>query len=410
MEKATNKRSVLPASRARWLYLLAGCAMLLLLGLIYAWSVFIQPLEAEFGWNRAETSLTFTLSIILFCVGGIAGGLLTKRISPRAVLCLAAAVICTGFLLASRVSTLTGICLSYGVCVGLGVGLAYNALISTISKWFPDKKGLCTGILLMGFGAGGMLLGSLAGGLMAQVGWRTMFVGFAAAFAALLFFGALIIRPVGPNDVLPAPPARALGAATAAPDVKTGQMLRTRNFWMYFIWGLLLVAAGLIIIGHAAAVAADLGAGSGAAALIAGFVSVANGLGRILFGALFDRLGLKPAMMCINACALLAPACLLLAFSAGQIWLLGLGFLLTGAFYGGVPTMNATFAASYYGNANFPVNFSVVNSVLLFSPLIGSYLAGALHAAYGSYISSFVVMLAFAVVGAVASLLVKKLR
>ena len=145
----------------RWLYLALGVGLLLCLGLIYAWSVFRAPLEAEFGWSKAQTSVTFSISMMMFCLGGLASGMLTGRKGPRFTLTACALFLLAGFAMASRIHTLPGIYVSYGGFCGFGVGLGYNATISTIMRWFPDKQGLVSGITLMGFGFGGMLLGTL---------------------------------------------------------------------------------------------------------------------------------------------------------------------------------------------------------------------------------------------------------
>ncbi|HZK61489.1 MAG TPA: hypothetical protein VFC41_05385, partial [Anaerovoracaceae bacterium] len=104
--------------------LVAGAFIYLSIGLIYAWSIFVKPLEAEFGWNRTETSLTFTISMISFCIGGVISGMLLKKKSGRFIIMLSAVLLAVGFLLSSRVETLLGIYISYGVFCGLGVGLA----------------------------------------------------------------------------------------------------------------------------------------------------------------------------------------------------------------------------------------------------------------------------------------------
>ena len=166
------------AKKQRWSFVVLGVGLLLCLGLIYAWSVFRTPLEAEFGWSKAETSITFSISMMMFCLGGLASGMITGKKGPRCPLVLCALFLLAGFLAASRVSTLYGIYITYGGICGFGVGLGYNSTISAVVKWFPDKRGLISGIMLMGFGFGGMLLGTLGAKLITALGWRKTFVLF----------------------------------------------------------------------------------------------------------------------------------------------------------------------------------------------------------------------------------------
>ncbi|NLW79309.1 MAG: OFA family MFS transporter [Ruminococcaceae bacterium] len=392
----------------RWLYLGVGTIMLLLLGLIYAWSVFIAPLEVAFGWNRAETSMTFTISIVMFCVGGIIAGIIAKKVSSKIILTASAVLLFAGFFLASRIASLAGIYVAYGVFVGLGVGLAYNALINIVTKWFPDKKGLASGILLMGFGVGGMVLGTLATSLMASLGWRTVFIGFAIVFAAVVLVGALVLRQPRPDELELFAKVMPATAATQAPDVTPGQMMHTKSFWLYFLWCLGLCAAGLIIIGHSAAAALDAGADIGSAALIAGLVSVFNGLGRVLFGLMYDRAGFKRTLMLVNISALIAPVMLILSAVTGQMFLLIIGFVFTGLFYGGLPTMNTTYVSNQYGQKNFAVNLSITNCTMLLAPFVGTYLAGGLRTSTGSYMWAFIIMLAFSVLAVFSSTILQR--
>ena len=122
---------------------------------------FVAPLEAEFGWSRTQTSAVFTISMIFFCLGGIVSGIIIKKKTARFILTVAAICLCAGFCCASSIHTVGGLYIAYGVLCGTGVGLAYNCNISTVLKWFPDRAGFISGLLLMCFGCGGMVLGTL---------------------------------------------------------------------------------------------------------------------------------------------------------------------------------------------------------------------------------------------------------
>ena len=138
----------------RWLYLALGTVSLLFAGIIYAWSILKAPLAEEFGWTASQLSLNYTLTMSFFCLGCILCGLMVRKIGFKLSMMIGAVLSGAGFFATGCLNDTIGILfISYGVLGGLGIGIAYNAVISTVGAWFPDKKGLCSGILMMGFGA-----------------------------------------------------------------------------------------------------------------------------------------------------------------------------------------------------------------------------------------------------------------
>lgn len=135
---------------------------------MYGWSILKAPLAQAFGWSTSALALNFTVTVCCFYLGGTAGGMLAKPLGERVTLLLAGVLTCTGFLLTARLSgqKVEMLYTSYGLLAGSGIGIAYNVIISTVSTWFQDKKGMCSGTLLMGFGASALAIGNLSGGLI----------------------------------------------------------------------------------------------------------------------------------------------------------------------------------------------------------------------------------------------------
>jgi len=391
----------------RWFYVAIGIVLFLFLGLLYAWSLFIAPLEKDFGWTRAQTSLIFTISIIFFCLGGIAGGFITGRKSPGFTILISAILLLCGFAASSQINSLIGIYITYGVISGFGIGLSYNAVISTVTRWFPEKPGVISGFLLMGFGLGAMLLGSTANTLIKAIGWRETFLVLGVAFGIVVFIGSrLLVLP--PSDyVFPKAVARAKGADIVGMEIDSSLMLKRPTFWKYLVWSVLSTAMGLALIGHAAPFAIDLN-GKEWVALVVGLFSVCNGLGRVSLGAICDRIGLKKTMTIINTTYLTAIALLIAAAVSKNIPLLLVGFMVTGLSYGGVPTMNTVFANSFYGKKYFPQNLGLVNTSLIGAAILGPYVAGTLRTASGSYLSTLYAMAILAIIAFVVNFLIKR--
>lgn len=388
--------------KARWGYLLLGVVLLLFLGLIYAWSVFRAPLEAEFGWSKAQTSVTFSISMMMFCLGGLAGGILTGKKGHRFTLVCCAACLFIGFAAASRIHTLMGIYLSYGVFCGFGVGLGYNTAISLTVRWFPDKQGLVSGVTLMGFGFGGMLLGTLGARMITTLGWRATFLMFAVVFAVIVLVCALVLRRADDGFVA-AMAAGTGGRRAACEELDWRGMLRRRNFWLCLAWAVILSAAGLAIINESTTYAAAfVGGDLTRAAALAGIVSVTNGVGRVISGQLFDTAGYRSAMLSVSAFYLAAAGLLALSLKTGSVPVLAAAFLLTGLAYGGVPPLNSAFTARFFGREHYAVNFSIMNMNLIAASYLGPVCGG------GSYGGTFLAIAVFAAAGAAVTLLIRE--
>jgi OFA family oxalate/formate antiporter-like MFS transporter len=381
------------AKRIRWGYAGMGVVILLFLGLIYAWSVFRVPLEQEFGWAKSETSITFSISMMMFCLGGLASGVVTGKRGPRFTLICCAVFLAIGFIAASRISSLLGIYITYGGFCGFGVGLGYNATISTVLKWFPDKQGLVSGIALMGFGFGGMVLGTLGASMITTLGWRTTFMYFGIAFGIIMIAGAFLLRSAK-EDFLSKLSTQGKHKAFCVENIDYHQMLRRKNFWLYFIWAIILSAGGLAILNISTSYAGTfLGDNLTQAAAIAGIISIANGIGRVIFGGVFDLKGYRFTMFAVCATFIAAGVLLILAEMTTNIYLLSIAFLVVGLAYAGVVPTNSAYIAYFFGQKNYSLNFSLINLNLIFASYLGPWCAN------GDYMTTFMIIIVFAIIG-----------
>ena len=388
----------------RRIYLLYGILVMLFLGLVYVWSVFIAPLEETFGWVRSETSLVFTISISSFCIGGIIAGVLIKKISYRATLYTSAFLILTGFLGATRISTLAGIYITYGVMVGSGVGLGYFTIVEMIAMWYRDKPGFCYGALMMGFGFGGLLLGTSAAYLMDLIGWRGTFILFGAISATLVFLSSIIVKKNPPEMELSSDNQRVLPVK----ELDHKQMVKEKSFWLFYFWGMFMVTSGLSVIGNAVPIAQEIGMPLSLATAMSGLISIANGGSRILFGSSFDKFGKDKTILIDSLIALAGTTAVIVALSTNSVPLLVIGFILTGSSYGGAPPITASFANRMYGLKNYTVNFGILNTMVIVGTFLGPALTGAMQVSSGSYLSAFYILLAMGIIGSVAGYLVRK--
>ena len=300
----------------RWLYLAVATVILLFQGLIYAWSLFRTPFsEIYTDWTVAQLSMTFTISISCFCLGGFVGGQLSKKLGVKVRFLITAVCLFIGFFGVSMLNpadsagSLTKLYIFYGVFGGGGVGIGYNAVISTITKWFPDKVGLASGIMLMGFGLGSLLLGSVVTGMVAAQGLFPTFKILAIAITVVMVVGAIIIKA----PEAPAAPAEAKAEEkeekSTAVSFSAGEMLKTSRFWIFFLWAIALNSAGLMVINSAA----NISLAFGGSAILGMVVSLFNGAGRIIAGNNFDRFGRKKSTLINVSFMMIAGILLVLA-------------------------------------------------------------------------------------------------
>ena len=395
----------------RWPYLLAGIIAMLFAGIIYAWSILKAPLAAEFGWSASDLALNFTLTMSFFCLGGFIGGLLAKQLGAKIVVPLGGVLAGLGFILTSRLSgaSVTTLYLTYGLMAGLGIGMAYVVTVSTVGAWFPDKKGFCSGCLMMGFGASTLILGNLSNALIASMGWRKTFLLLGIVLGVVLIVAGLIIRLPGADVVLPQPKAvKAAGKESfEVKDYTTGEMLRRFSFWRAFVCIVFLAAVGNSVISFAKDLTMSVGASAALATTLVGVLSVCNGLGRILTGAVFDAAGRRTTMLAANIVTIAAAGITLAATLMGSLPLCIVGLCLTGLSYGSCPTFTSAFTSAFYGTKYFSTNFSVMNFNLMGASFIATA-SSALLTSYNSYVAPFVMLLALSVAGLLLYLSIKR--
>src|SRR6266542_1536271 len=279
---------------SRWWRVVGGLLMNLALGSLYAWSVFVAPLEKEFGWKRADTSQVFTWAVVVFAISFILAGRLQDKIGPFAVSLTGCILLTIGFLLSSRTDSLGYFIVCFGVVVGIGNGFGYATPIPVMAKWFPDKRGLAVGLAVAGYGGGSAIFGPLASlYLIPKYGWRTTFVVLGVIFFVMTLVGAFLLKnpPAGyrPPGWVPAPASK---AAASTYEFAPGEMWRTPTAYYMWIAYALGAAAGLMVISQLVPFAKSVKVPSAALQVITLVIAAGgNAAGRIFSGWMSDALG-----------------------------------------------------------------------------------------------------------------------
>lgn len=395
--------------------LVVSTALLLFLGLIYAYSVLLAPLKVEFGWSVAQMTLVFALSICSFTLGSLAVGSLVRAKKNAVALLAGAAMLAAGFLgtaAASGTAALYMAYAAYGVVASFGIGWVYNVVIPMVTSWFPDKCGFAQGVCLMGFGAGGFVLGPVATQLYSVLPWRAALVGLAVVFAALVAGSAAGLKSPGDAEAaeLAALAAGAGDASAEATDdrfVSTGQMLRTPTFWLLYAFLFMLGSIGMGITGVGRELPLSLGASDLAAAVVIGFVNVGSGVGRLSCGIALDRLGRGRTMRIIGFGGTAATVVMIASLLSGSLAVQAAACLLTGMSWGAAVVTMPFVSRTEWGQANMAQNMAMVNTYSIFASLAGSFGAGMLYGVCGSFLPVLGIMTAL---GVASVLLADKLK
>ena len=368
-----------PLPRVR--YAVAGVSMQVLLGVVYAWSVFRGPLSAAYGWSNAQTVAPYRYSLLFLAVGMILGGIWQDRSGPRVVATAGGLLLGLGWALAGIIgNTPAGLILAYGCLVGVGTGFAYVTPIATLVKWFPDKRGAMVGLAVMGFGMGPLLFAPLLEMLLgadparfSSTIPRTFFVLAATCLAGVI--GAAQFYRTPPAGWQP--PGWRQTSAAAREQLPPRRMLATWQFYALWLVYFLGSSVGLTAIAEASPLVREM-ATSGAAlsgGVALGLMSIFNGAGRLAWGSVSDRLGRNCTVLAMCGCS--AFACLFLLRGPTGFWQLQAGLCLAAFAYGGYLALLPSLTADYYGPKHVGANYGLVFTAWgLCGFLVPGYFAG----------------------------------
>jgi OFA family oxalate/formate antiporter-like MFS transporter len=369
----------------RWWIATAAVCLQMSLGAAYAWSVFRIPLVKQFGWSIAQVSLTFNISFFVLGCSMILGGLWMNRKGPTVVAIFAGLLWGGGVFLASfSAHKLWWLYLTYGVIGGAGLGMGYIVPIAVLVKWFPEHRGLITGIAVGGFGAGSLLSAPLAGTLMQRVGLMPTFAYLGIIFGAVAVASGFFMRNP-PEGWHPAgwTPTAAQMAQRSDRDYTLPEALRTWQWWALCALMSINTMAGLSVVSQASPMFQEIGkVGAAAAASLVGFISIGNGLGRVLWSWISDLTGRKAAFLAMY----LLQAVLFWTFH----WIsspvtLTIAIFIIVVCYGGAYGIMPAFTADYFGARHMGPVFGLMFLPWAFPAAFGPLLFAYLREVTGGY-------------------------
>jgi OFA family oxalate/formate antiporter-like MFS transporter len=378
----------------RWLIVVGAILIQLCLGGIYIWSVFRKPLEMSFedgglALSPSQATLPFSLVLIFFALATIAGGRWQDKVGPRLVSSVGGLLLGAGMLISAFGKSFPALVIGYGIIGGIGIGFTYVCPVATGIKWFPDKRGLITGLSVAGFGAGALILAPVANALILNVGIFSTFMTLGIIFLVVVVLASMLLRN---------PAAGYCPAGWTPPETSKvtkeqfgpGEMLRTPAFysiWIMYFFGCL---AGLMIIGQTSPIGQELAGYSAATAAVAVMLlSIFNGAGRIFWGRVSDGLGrTKTLFVMFLLCGVTMLLYNVIPAFPPFYWI---GVAIVGACFGGYLALFPAVTADFFGTQNIGVNYGFVFMAYGVGGLLGPQFAARVLEATGGYWLAFVV-------------------
>lgn len=397
----------------RWAIAIAGMIVMICLGTVYSWSIFTQPLRASFGWSSTTVTWIFAIAIFSLGWGAYFGGRWQDRVGPRTVTLTGVVLWAAGYLLAGLGAKLGvwWMIATYGIIGGFGNGMAYITPVATVTKWFPDMRGVGSGMVVMGFGLGAFFYNQIvpriasfadaskaAGAYMKAKADPALAATAVAltpdqvqAILSIFVYSGIVFLIIGgacamllsnPPDGYTVPGARA-AAASAGRSYTTAEMLKTSQFYLLWLMLFINVTAGILVISNAVPIILELTkVEPKLAATSYGLVAIFNGLGRFFWGSISERIGRNWAFALIFG--IQAVIFFILGTLTSLLWVLVCFAIVLLCYGGGFGTM-PSFNADYFGTKYLGANYGAIITAWGFAGIVGPIFVSAVKDHLGSF-------------------------
>ena len=391
----------------RWLIALSAIAIHLSIGGAYAYSVYKNPISMELGWTQTKITIAFTIMMGLAGFSAALFGSTVEKLGPRKSAMIAAILFGLGQGGAGVAIAMDSVVLywcTYGFLSGLGMGIGYIAPVSTLVKWFPDRRGLATGMAVLGFGSGALITAPVATNLMEAVGISNTYFILGVSYFILMICGALYIAP--PKEDLTLNVSKYATSAKALAQMSAREAVKTRQFWMLWSMHLINVTAGLMMISVASPMAQEVvGLSVAGAATMVGLMGLFNGGGRLIWAAASDYIGRHNVFIIFFVIQLVA--FVTLPFTTNVILFQLFIFLVVSCYGGGFSNLPA-FASDLFGTKQLGVIHGYLLTTWSLGGVFGPLIVSRIYAAAGSYTPVFYTFSVLIAISFVLSLVLRR--
>jgi len=388
-------------SRQRWVYVLLGIIIMMCLGTVYSWSVFRLPIEKMFNIGSTQSGLPYMTALAFYAVFMFLTGRYLDKYSPRAIILIGSLLVSLGWILSAYATNIYVLTMTYGIISGAGVGIVYGAPMTVVAKWFPEKKGLVVGIVLIGFGLSPLITAPLARNIIENYGIMKAFLILGISFGVILPILSYPFKYPSESDskILKVAP----GTKNNVNDTNTSTMIKSKNFKGLYCNFLIGTMIGLMLIGMTSNVGIELIRLSPKnVTLLMSLFAIFNGIGRPTFGWLTDKLSPQKAMFISYGLIIIAALLMLLA-KEGSIVLFGIAFSIFWFNLGGWLAIAPTSTLAMYGTKYYSQNYGVVFTAYGIGAIIGVVTSGLLLDALQHYQSIFYLVIGLCILGILLS-------
>nr|WP_321292775.1 OFA family MFS transporter [uncultured Trichococcus sp.] len=395
----TEKKLIL---RGEWLYVFLGLVIMMVLGTVYSWSVFRLPVEELYNVGAAQSGLPYMTALLFYSLFMFLTGRFFKTWSPRSTILVGSLLVSIGWILSAFAPNIQVLTVTYGVISGAGVGIAYGAPLAVVTRWFPEKKGLVIGLVLLGFGLSPLVTAPLARMLVEQYGVTRTFLVLGIVFGMLL---PVLSMPFKYPESEGAEGGGSSGVSAGTRDMTSAEMMKSANFkglYFNFIIGTMI---GLMMIGLTSSIGTELiGMAQKDVVLFISIFAVFNGIGRPVFGWLTDRLSAKTAML-LSYAQIITAAGLMLSAKNGSIGLFAVAFAIFWFNVGGWLAIAPTATNNMYGPKHYSQNYGIVFTAYGIGAVLGVSSSGLLLDAFRNYDYIFYLVIASCLMGSLLTLM-----
>ncbi|MHC9001537.1 L-lactate MFS transporter [Enterococcus bulliens] len=384
----------------RYIVATAGILLHLMIGSVYAFSVFSVPIAMKTNWSESSISFTFSLAIFFLGMSAAFMGRLVERFGPTATgtlsgICYGLGTILTG--VAIYANELWLLYLGYGIIGGLGLGAGYVTPVSTIIKWFPDKRGLATGLAIMGFGFAALLTGPIAQQLMESIGLVNTFYVLGVVYGIVIIAAAQFIKQ---------PQTKAVDQKNASHEMTANQAVRTPAFIYLWLMLFINISCGIGLVSAASPMAQEMTAMSPTvAAFMVGILGLFNGFGRLIWATLSDYIG-RP--MTFTVMFIVNIAMFFSILTLGNMYLFVLAFCLLLSCYGAGFSVIPAYLGDVFGTRELGAIHGYILTAWAMAGLAGPILLSYMHEKTGSYLSSLAILIGLNLIAVTLSIVIRR--
>jgi MFS transporter, OFA family, oxalate/formate antiporter len=375
-------------------------------GTYYSYGIFFKPLLTEFGWTRALTSGAFSLCTIISGVVAIPAGRLTDRFGARPVVTTGGVLVGIGYILMCQTGSIWQLYIFYGILVGAGTGFHFVPLLSNVAHWFPDNRGLMTGLVLSGIGLGTFIGPIAANHLISLYDWRSSYIIFGVIVMAVSVLLAQLLKRISPTIPVNNSSSYINGDVSSPAGILFRAAIWTHQIWMVSALFLCLGCCLFAIILHIVPYATDQGFTPAESAVIISVIGILSIIGKISTGYLADRIGSRPGW--VIGFIIMATA-LIYLLSVDTLWGFYAFAMAFGFAYGGLVAMESTIIADLFGLRSHGTILGLANTMFTVGAAIGPWLAGYFYDTTLSYRLAFIILGSIAVIGIIVAVFLKPL-